>query len=142
MENVPPKIVPPKKFPRPLTTIFLTLGAVAVAATVFVFDPSKNFFYPGCTFHKITGLQCPGCGATRSLHALLHGNFGLALRDNALFIGLLIFFALRGGWFAVKYSREQTNRRFISESGVWILLALTLLFGILRNFPAFSFLSP
>ncbi|HEY4330784.1 MAG TPA: DUF2752 domain-containing protein [Phycisphaerae bacterium] len=27
-----------------------------------------------CAFHKMTGMPCPGCGLTRSVLALLHGN--------------------------------------------------------------------
>jgi hypothetical protein len=142
MENVPPKISPRGNFFTPLAVFLLAAGALAVTATVFVFDPAKNFFYPGCTFHKLTGLNCPGCGATRSLHALLHGNFQVALQDNALFILLLVFFALRGGWFAVNHFRGQANGSFFPQKFLWPLLVLAVLFSVLRNLPAFSFLSP
>lgn len=27
-----------------------------------------------CVFHKLTGLYCPGCGGTRAVKSLLHGN--------------------------------------------------------------------
>ena len=118
------------------------LGALIVAATVFVFDPAKNFFYPGCTFHKITGLNCPGCGATRSLHALLHGNVRAALQDNAKFIALLILFTLRGGWLVLKHFRGRERGQFFPVKWLWPLLTLAVLFSVLRNLPAFSFLSP
>jgi hypothetical protein len=140
--NVPPKISPRGNFFTPLAVVFLTLGALAVATTVFVFDPAKNFFYPGCTFHKLTGLNCPGCGATRSLHVLLHGNISAALQDNALFVFLLVFFILRGGWFAVKHFRGQVTGSFFPQKILWPLLVLAVLFSVLRNLPAFNFLSP
>src|SRR5450432_1487151 len=89
-QTVPPKI---KSAAPPSLGIFagFLLGATAVGigAMVFFFNPSTQGFYPVCAFHSLTGLNCPGCGATRALYALLHGNLRLALKDNALFVVLL-----------------------------------------------------
>ena len=49
---------------------------------MFFFDPALTPFYPQCAFHRLTGLNCPGCGATRGLYALLHGRWRQALQDN------------------------------------------------------------
>lgn len=38
---------------------------------------------PQCVFHRLTGLQCVGCGSQRMLHALLHGDMAGAFRANA-----------------------------------------------------------
>ena len=46
-------------------------------------------FYPICPIHQLFGIECPGCGATRALAALLHGHLLEALRLNALFVLLL-----------------------------------------------------
>jgi hypothetical protein len=37
-----------------------------------------------CGFHRITHLPCPLCGLTRSLFALVKGNWGEAVRLHAL----------------------------------------------------------
>ena len=29
---------------------------------------------PGCIFHRLTGISCPGCGGTRALIALIDGH--------------------------------------------------------------------
>ena len=75
-QNIPPKI---KSDAPPSLAIFaaIVLGAAALGAmaVIFFFDPVKNNFYPVCQFHRLTGLNCPGCGATRALFALLHGHF-------------------------------------------------------------------
>ena len=42
--------------------------------------------YPPCPFYYITGLYCPGCGSSRALHQLLHGNLLMALDLNPLMV--------------------------------------------------------
>ncbi len=52
---------------------------------LWFFDPAETNV-PLCTFHALTGLDCPACGATRATHELLHGRFEAALRYNALWV--------------------------------------------------------
>lgn len=44
---------------------------------------------PGCLFHRLTGLSCPGCGGTRAFKAMLEGQLWEALRYNLLWIPTL-----------------------------------------------------
>ena len=60
--------------------------ASAGACVLYAFDPMRAGFFPPCPFHLITGLQCPGCGATRALHHLLHGDVAGAFHLNAMLI--------------------------------------------------------
>lgn len=48
---------------------------------------------PKCPFFVLTGLQCPSCGNTRALHALLHGRITEALAYNAMAPVLVGLFA-------------------------------------------------
>ena len=41
---------------------------------------------PGCPFHRLTGLSCPGCGGTRAVQALLAGDVWAACRFNLFLI--------------------------------------------------------
>jgi hypothetical protein len=70
----------------PSSGLWLTLLSAALlgALVVYRFDPMTAGFYPPCVFHALTGLQCPGCGTTRALHHLLHGDLAGALRLNAM----------------------------------------------------------
>lgn len=63
-------------------------GILALAAiSVFYFvDPAHCQWTPKCVFHQLTGWQCPGCGVSRAIHALLHGRFAEALSYNYFFI--------------------------------------------------------
>jgi len=139
MNSAPPKIQPASQ-----RTVFvvLTLAGAGIAAIIFFLNPATHHFYPVCQFHRLTGLNCPGCGATRSAYALLHGDLRVALRDNALFVGGLGLLAVRGGWFAVNRVRGRRNGDFFPPKWFWPLLVVTLVFTVLRNLPAGAFLSP
>src|SRR5437867_510709 len=59
------------------------IGAVLV---LFAFPPDRYPFYPRCQFHRLTGLNCPGCGSLRALHEVTHGHVVMAFRLNPLFV--------------------------------------------------------
>ena len=120
------------------------IGAVAAAAmavtagvtVLFFFDPATAGFYPVCTLHEVTGLQCPGCGGLRAAHQLSHGHLAAAWRLNALLVALLPV-AL---WLGLREAvRALTGREWpgIVTRPVfgWLLAGALVLFGILRNVP-------
>src|ERR1039458_2298384 len=94
MNATPPKISPAHVW---FAVIVLAMAAAGIAGLVFFFNPAAYSFYPVCQFHRLTGLNCPGCGGTRALYALLHGHLATALRDNALLVGGLAAVAGGGG---------------------------------------------
>lgn len=115
--------------------LLVAAAAVAVAAVIAVawsFDPMEGTFpYPRCTFKWLTGWDCPGCGATRALHALLHGRVGDAWAANpAVFVAVpLIALA-----FAAERPRNARLRRMLlSPVVISVLLAATILWTIVRN---------
>jgi hypothetical protein len=106
-------------------------AVVAVAAAVvFMFDPTRFGIFPPCQLHKLTGLWCPGCGSTRALHQLLHGNLMTAFRFNPLAILLLPL---------VAYLAVRRQRAVIKPIWIWTLLGVVVAFGVLRNIPAYPF---
>ena len=139
MNPVPPKIVSGN---ARFAGIILTAVALGILAAVFFFNPATHRFYPVCQFHRLTGLNCPGCGMTRAAYALLHGEFLAALHDNALFVIALAALAVRGGWFGWNQFRGRANGEFFPVNFLWPLLAAALVFTVLRNLLAFAFLSP
>ena len=140
------KSIPQKKFspwsPGIFAGIVLAATGAGAGALVFFFNPSTHGFYPICLFHALTGLNCPGCGMTRSLYALLHGNWRLALKDNALFVLALAALAV---WGIRLLQRKLQNRpvHFIIPTKIlWLLLAVAFVFTVIRNLPGFEWLSP
>jgi hypothetical protein len=110
--------------------------AAAGAAVLFRFDPMRVDFYPRCPLFLLTGLYCPGCGALRAGHALLHGDLAAALGFNVLFVLALPVFA----YIAVSRLREAVTGRplpapFLPASGIWAILTVLVGFSVLRNLP-------
>ena len=86
--------VPPKPASPPRTTRNAWLIAallVCAAPLLYFYNPSTSVFYPRCYFHALTGWSCPGCGALRATHQLLHGHLLNAFWLNPLYILALPF---------------------------------------------------
>ena len=114
-------------------------GAVLAALLLLcvalsLYPPTRTSFYPTCPIRHYFGIECPGCGATRALAALLQGHLMEALRLNALFV-LLLPFALAGA--AESYRRALRPGRFRwprpPAPAVYATLAAAAIFTIARN---------
>lgn len=106
---------------------------------------SRTFsFYIPCPFRKITGFYCPGCGITRCLVSLLQLDIYRAFRMNPLVFCMLPFIAIYFGYKIYLYITDRKDQIICKiPNNLWYsLIVITLLFGILRNIPAFSFLAP
>ncbi len=128
-----PDPAPRRRIPWWFTSLlFVGVGVLLVLARV---EPSGQFFYPRCWLLQTTGFQCPSCGATRALHALLNGELTRALQFNALIVLALpivaweIGRALRG-WGTGRWFRDPVTH----PAGLSILAGLTVGFGLARNF--------
>jgi hypothetical protein len=113
----------------------LLAGAFVVGgALVYRFSPTEHSFYPRCLFHALTGLQCPGCGATRAFYQILHLHFREALHYNALFTVLAPLTLL---WFVFWYYSVMRFERSpeIRMPGVAVACCgvVTLVFTVVRN---------
>lgn len=120
---------------------------VALAAVfIALVPPEGQTFWPKCLLNFATGLHCPGCGGTRSLHLLAQGDILGALHQNALFVliefPLGIWLFAKGMKFVVtgKYNPPRIASRAINLA----LVVAVLAFLILRNIPIepFTHLAP
>jgi hypothetical protein len=124
-------------------TLLATLAATSV--WVLVRNPLRTTVFPPCPLHGITGLWCPGCGATRASYLLLHGDVASAMHFNALWVVMspLVLYqsiAFTGEAFGVRWLRRIPLTRPL----IVFLLTLLLGFGVIRNLPfdAFRLLNP
>jgi hypothetical protein len=108
--------------PAPLLAAVISAAAIG-AVILYRFDPTTVHFYPPCLFHALTGLQCPGCGTTRALHHLLHGDLAGAFRLNAMLFAVAPFAAL------VTASRRLATHPITG----WAVVGVTVMWWVARN---------
>ena len=107
-------------------------GIGIISLILYKFPPEKFGFYPPCPFHEVTGLLCPGCGATRALAALVHGNITAAMQWNGLFVVLLPVLFVYAAMGYLRAVRGLESLR-VPTSAIATLLAISIGFGVLRN---------
>lgn len=107
---------------KPIT--YLLIGGLCVCVALSLL-PEDSPLLPACHIHRLTGLLCPGCGTTRALRALLHGDMALSLRQNPL---LLPGFS----WLAALVLIKGTKR---FNGLLWGGIVVIALFTLLRNLP-------
>lgn len=125
-----------------LLPLGIGLGGLALALGVqLVFDPFRTDV-PLCIVYHLTRLHCPGCGATRAVHALLDGDPLLALRNNAPVVLALPVLALGLLAWAVRRVQGRTLAWRPPMPLLLSALALLALYTVARNLPLFWFLAP
>lgn len=103
-------------------------------AVVYNFPPTQYSFYPRCPLYTATHWLCPGCGSTRALYALLHGDWRSALHYNAMFTLLAPFVLAWMGYCSYRVMRYDRLPRLAIPRGIAIGTGIVvLLFTIARN---------
>lgn len=121
------------------------VAAAAVGATVlWHFDPHQaGNPLPPCPSLWLTGLFCPGCGTTRALHALLHGDLPGALAMNPLMVLSLppVAVLLAHELQLLPKSLAPLAKR-LGNARAWAVVVIG--YAVLRNlpWPPFSWLAP
>lgn len=116
-------------------------GVAGLLALLYLYNPLQVDFFPRCVLYSLTGIFCPGCGALRATHALLHGHVLAALGYNAVYVATLpaLFYVLAGQATQRLYRRVVLPPVRISGTQAkavgWAILAFT----VLRNVPLYPF---
>jgi hypothetical protein len=120
-----------------------TLAAVGVAAATaadVAFDPAHRDV-PMCPFHAAFGWWCPLCGGLRAANALARGDLGAALHANAVLVCALPLLALY--WLDWRSrSKRGLRARPLGRVGVAAVVAVLVLFTVVRNLPVATALRP
>ncbi|MDB3907101.1 DUF2752 domain-containing protein [Crocinitomicaceae bacterium] len=113
--------------------LFLTTWLVLL----YNVDPVQHESYPKCMVKKTTGLDCPGCGSSRSARHLVYFEFAESFQQNPLaFITLpllwtysfLIMIGVAADDFLKRVLPDKVYLRFSL-----LVLIVVIVFTILRN---------
>lgn len=113
-----------------LKTAVLFATALSGLGMIVAFNPENSNFFPPCPFHHATGFYCPGCGSTRAIHKLFHGQFVDAISLNPLMvlsIPLLIVMAMKPAWIYWTWVP-------------WLSMTILIVYGVVRNIPIWPFI--
>ena len=118
---------------------------VAMAGAIYLYrmnPASPTSLVPKCLFHEITGWHCAGCGSTRAVHALLHGEFRRAIGLNPLLVMLIPVL----GWILARHAMRAMTGAPVDPIGsglkpraIWLIAGLILGFWVARNLPWWPF---
>lgn len=129
--------VPPSTRSTGRGTRWALAGLTAVGLSyVYVVDPNKPNLVPACPFRALTGLDCPGCGGTRAVHALLHGDVASALNHNVLAVAAVVIGIVWFVWNRIADRRGRPRPRF-SLTTPWAIVLFVAIgaFWVARNLP-------
>jgi hypothetical protein len=130
---LPPTAASPARRPaRRGTGPWLALLAAAAGCVVVGLSGPDGGTLPGCPFRAMTGLDCPGCGMTRGLRALVRGHPLAALGHNMLLAALV---PLAAWWWLVSVGVPLPALPRVSTRTAWLLVGLVTVFAVVRNLP-------
>lgn len=129
-----------------LIQAFGSLGMLLTGAVlIYVINPLSTRIIPPCPFYWATDCYCPGCGAARSLHSLVRGDFGAAFGYNPL---LMLSLPVLGYIYLSFLSGEFFGRSFPSFPRLWnyawAIPVVIAVYWVARNLPwePFTYLAP
>ncbi len=110
--------------------------------SIFIYIGLKQFvnldllgIWPPCPLHTVTGYYCPGCGGTRAVYALLHGN----IIRSFLYHPFVIYTTVICGWFMISQTIQRVSKDRIKiamsyrDIYLWIGMVLILINVIVKD---------
>lgn len=114
------------------------VSGLSVAVAAGLVNPTTSTL-PQCPVHALSGLSCPGCGATRALHAIAGGDVVQALNHNAFFVVAVALLTWSWVVYVVRAFAPNTHLKIKSPftyHKLWWVGALAIgVFTVTRNLP-------
>ncbi len=122
---------------RKRNELVIIIGVPVLLLLLFLFQRpivSLVQMFGTCGFNMVTGKYCPGCGNTRSVRCMLHGDFLLALRMNLT----MPFLTALGALFYIEMIFDVLGKKIrLVPRKIWLLAVVMAFFAvyfIARNF--------
>ena len=116
--------------------ITIVVAVIFISATIVYFfvNPENSEFAPKCIFKMLTGYDCPSCGAQRTFHAVLHGEFKKAILYNPFFVVSVPYFLLV--LYSVSFRNSYAKKVYsivCHRYAIYAYVVLFFLWWVLRN---------
>lgn len=122
--------------------IMVCIFIILLVGSVFLYYHSpEDKYWLICIIYKLSGYYCPGCGSGRACYCILHGRFVQAFRYNPMLCIFIPWIALYIGGCGIQWlltGRETISQRIPIEA-TYVLLAVVILYGIVRNIDVYPF---
>ncbi len=115
-----------------------------VATALFLNSGTLDFIHgiDLCTFHRVTGYYCPGCGITRACFALAGGQVLKSILYHPLPLYLLILYAAWMGFITYRLGLARAGKEFSAqknrliyrrfEIAIYVMVAILLLQWVIK----------
>ena len=111
------------------TYICILIGTLIIVFSVIFYIVYLNKFIkiPECSFYKIFGMYCPGCGATRAVYSLYDGK----ILQSAYYNPLILYLVIVDLWYLITEGAakifNKENKFFVKNIKIYLYLALIVL---------------
>jgi Protein of unknown function (DUF2752) len=141
--------VAPTRFDR-LRSPLVTAAVVGGLTLALHFrDPHSSGSWGACPWFALTGMYCPGCGGLRAVNDLTNGDLLGAASSNLVFVAMIPvvviwWLAWTGRAWSGPKAGQATSTPRTRRPGAWIAVftVVMIVFAVLRNLPAGSWLAP
>lgn len=96
--------------------VLLCIVASIVLLTLYWVDPSDHLWIPKCPTKLLFGIDCPGCGCQRAIHAFMHGNIKDAFNYNPFIVFALPYALTAVGYKYIKNKHIRNRIGAVVES--------------------------
>lgn len=106
---------------------------IVVGLVYFFISPAASPLFPKCPFYMATGLLCPGCGAQRAVHSLLHLDFVSAWHYNAFLVLNIPIVALLGIAEYYRLRKPVFYAKIHQARFIWLYFIGVIVWSVMRN---------
>ena len=118
-------------------------GLLAASVLLHVRDPHQSGSWGFCPWLVLTGTYCPGCGGLRAVNDLTGATSSAAASSNLLFVAVA---ARCSRWWVDPFATGRAARRESRRRSAYVVLvavlAVTVLFWVVRNLPGLTWRRP
>ncbi len=123
-----------------IITLSIVIMLLGVLSLYFFWSPSEYDFFPKCPFYFLSGIYCAGCGSQRAIHQIINGQVINGIRHNYLLLLVFGVLTYKATLFVLNQVYNKTYFDILHKPiTTKIILALVLLFWVLRNIRVFPF---